>query len=68
MSAVCLAPVRAPADGTLDLVEVQQVLISDLEAQGNPVSIDVMPDSVHDTLGNAGGPVFLAAFTKAAAQ
>jgi hypothetical protein len=56
------------ADGTLDFVEVQQLLFSVLKAQGNPVSLDVMPDSVHDHLGTAGWPVFLAAFPKAAAK
>jgi BD-FAE len=56
------------ADGKLDFVEVQQLLFSVLKAQGNPVSLDVMPDSVHDRLGAAGWPVFLAAFGKAAAQ
>ena len=55
-------------DGKLDMVEVQQLLFSVLEAQGNPVSLDVMPVSVHDHLGAAGWPVFLAAFSKAAAK
>ena len=57
----------AITDGILDFVDVQQLLYSVLEAQGNPVSLDVMPDSVHDRLGTAGWPVFLAAFQKAAA-
>jgi acetyl esterase/lipase len=55
-------------DGILDFVEVQQLLFSVLEAQGNPVSLDVMPGSVHDSLSTAGWEVFLAAFPKAAAQ
>jgi len=54
------------ADGKLDFVDVQQLLFSVLRAQGNPVSLDVMPDSAHDHLGAAGWPVFLAAFPKAA--
>ncbi len=58
----------ALADGTLDMVEVQQLLVSVLEAQGNPVSLDVMPGSTHDSLSDAGWKVFLAAFPKAAAQ
>jgi hypothetical protein len=33
----------ALADGNLDLVESQQLLFSVLEAQGIPVSLDVMP-------------------------
>jgi acetyl esterase/lipase len=55
------------ADDKLDMVEVQQLLFSVLEAQGNPVSLDTMPDSSHDYLGIAGWDVFLAAFPKAAA-
>jgi acetyl esterase/lipase len=58
----------AIADGILDFVDVQRLLYSVLEAQGNPVSLDVMPDSVHDRLGTAGWPVFLGAFQKAAAK
>jgi hypothetical protein len=56
------------ADGVLDFVEVQQLLFSVLQAQGNPVTLDVMPGSRHDYLGPDGWPVFLAAFPKAAAQ
>ena len=59
---------RALADGKLDLAEVQQLLYSVLEAQGNPVSLDVMPDSSHAYLRGAGWDVFLAAFPKAAAR
>ena len=56
------------ADGVLDFVEVQQLLFSVLQAQGNPVSLDVMPRSVHDSLSSDGWEVFLAAFPKAAAE
>ena len=56
------------ADGTLDLAEVQQLLFSVLKAQGNPVSLDVMPGSTHADLSGEGWKVFLAAFPKAAAQ
>jgi dienelactone hydrolase len=56
------------ADGTLDLAEVQQLLFSVLQAQGNPVTLDVMPGSTHTRLSDAGWPVFLAAFPKAAAR
>ena len=56
------------ADGILDFTEVQQLLYSVLEAQGNPVSLDVMPGSMHDYLGPAGWEVFLAAFPKAVVQ
>jgi hypothetical protein len=58
----------ALADGTLEFVEVQELLFSVLKAQGNPVTLDVMPDSSHAYLGDAGWPVFLAAFPKAAAR
>jgi hypothetical protein len=58
----------ALADGTLGLAEVQQLLSSVLEAQGNPVSLDVMPDSSHAWLRGGGWDVFLAAFPKAAAK
>lgn len=54
-------------DGTLDFIEVQKLLFSVLETQGNPVTLDVMPDSIHDTLAGEGWGVFLAAFPKAAA-
>jgi acetyl esterase/lipase len=56
------------ADGILDFIEVQQLLFSVLQAQGNPVSLDTMPDSRHDWLAVAGWPVFLAAFEKAAGR
>ena len=43
-------------------------LYSVLKAQGNPVSLDVMPNSSHAWLAGRGWDVFLAAFPKAAAQ
>jgi len=58
----------ALADGNLDMFEVQQLLYSVLEANGNPVSLDVMPGSNHVYLSDAGWKVFLAAFPKAAAK
>ena len=58
----------ALADGILDFAEAQQLLFSVLKAQGNPVSLDVMPDSTHTYLSGAGWKVFLAAFPKAAAK
>jgi len=39
-----------------------------LKAQGNPVTLDVMPDSSHAYLRGAGWDVFLAAFPRAAAK
>ena len=56
----------ALSDGILDLRESQELLFSVLKAQGNPVSLDVMPGSVHTYLSDAGEKLFLAAFQKAA--
>ncbi len=56
------------ADGTIGFSDSQQLLFSVLKAQGNPVSLDVMPDSSHAWLRGAGWDVFLAAFPKAAAK
>jgi acetyl esterase/lipase len=58
----------ALTDGILDVREAQELLFSVLEAQGNPVSLDVMPGSTHTSLSEAGWKVFLAAFGKAVAQ
>jgi acetyl esterase/lipase len=58
----------ALADGVFDFVDAQRLLFSVLKAQGNPVSLDVMPGSIHDSLSDAGWKVFLAAFPKAAAK
>jgi len=58
----------ALADGNLDLGEAQGLMSSVLKAQGNPVSLDVMPGSNHISLSDEGWDVFLAAFPKAAAQ
>jgi hypothetical protein len=55
-------------DGEFDMVDLQQLLFSVLKAQGNPVSLDVMPDSNHEYLVGGGWDVFLAAFRKAAAR
>ena len=56
----------ALADGTIGFTDSQHLLYSVLKAQGNPVSLDVMPDSSHAWLRGAGWDVFLAAFQKAA--
>jgi dienelactone hydrolase len=58
----------ALADGSLSFTENQQLLFSVLKAQGNPVSLDVMPGSAHNYLSDAGWKVFLAAFEKPAAH
>jgi acetyl esterase/lipase len=62
-----LAASGALADGRLGFTESQQLLFSTLKAQGNHVSLDVMPRSTHMQLGDEGWAVFLAAFPKAAA-
>jgi dienelactone hydrolase len=54
------------ADGILDWLEVQQLLRTALEEQGNPVSLDVLPGSTEESLSGAGWDVFLSAFDKAA--
>jgi hypothetical protein len=56
----------ALTDRTLEFAEVQELLFSVLEAQGKPVSLDVMPNSSHAYLAGTGWDVFLAAFPKAA--
>jgi dienelactone hydrolase len=58
----------ALADGTIGEADMQQLLFSVLKAQGNPVTLDVMPDSSHAWLRDEGWDVFLAAFPKAAAK
>ena len=58
----------ALADGTIGQADMQQLLYSILKAQGNPVTLDVLPDSSHAWLRGAGWDVYLAAFEKAAAK
>jgi len=60
--------IGALADSSIDITDELQLLFSVLKAQGNPVSLDVMPDSTHDGIGGTGWDVFLAAFGKAVAQ
>jgi acetyl esterase/lipase len=60
--------IGALADSSIDITDEQRLLFSVLKAQGNPVSLDVMPDSSHDGIGGAGWEVFLAAFGKAVAR
>ena len=62
-----LEAVGALADGIVDLADLQQLFFSILKAQGNPVSLDVMPGSTHTHLSDDGWKIFLAAFPKAAA-
>lgn len=58
----------ALADGVLDALEAQQLLFSVLKAQGNPVTLHIMPGTNHTTIGVDGWPVFLAAFEEAAGR
>jgi hypothetical protein len=58
----------ALADGTIGQADADRLLFSVLRAQGNPVSLDVMPGSSHAFLSDEGWKVFLAAFPKAAAK
>jgi acetyl esterase/lipase len=58
----------ALSDGTLDFAEAQQLLFSVLQAQGNPVTLDVLPGTTHTSLSDEGWEVVLAAFTQAAAK
>jgi hypothetical protein len=55
------------ADGSVSVTDEQELLVAVLKAQGNPVSLDVMPGSTHIYLSDAGLRVFLLAFEKAAA-
>ncbi len=58
----------ALADGTIGPADMQRLLYSVLKAEGNLVTLDVMPDSTHEHVMGAGWDVFLAAFPKAAAK
>jgi len=58
----------ALADSKIGQADADRLLFSVLKAQGNPVSLDVMPKSSHGDLSDAGWKVFLAAFPKAAAK
>jgi hypothetical protein len=56
------------ADGLFDLRELEQLLFSLLEAQGNPVSITILPGTNHDSLSREGRDVLLEAIAKAAGR
>jgi acetyl esterase/lipase len=56
------------ADGEFDVADLQQLFFTVLKAQGNPVSLDVMPDSSHEYIVGGGWVVFLAAFQRAAGR
>jgi acetyl esterase/lipase len=52
----------ALSDGYFDLRELQELFFSVLKAQGNPVSLQILPGSTHDRISPAGLQVLLAAF------
>jgi hypothetical protein len=58
----------ALADGTIGQAEMQQLMYWVLRAQGNSVTLDVMPGSTFEHVAGAGWDVFLTAFPKAAAK
>jgi hypothetical protein len=53
-------------DGYMGVDELQAMFARALEAQGNPVTYEVMPDSTHESISPEGWKVFVAAFRKAA--
>jgi acetyl esterase/lipase len=57
-------------DGSFDIQEIQQLLFTLLEAQGNPVTLTELPGTSHDSFGGAMNDeamaVFVAAFKAAA--
>jgi acetyl esterase/lipase len=55
-------------DGKITIGERQQLLADVLEAQGNPVTLDTMPGSTHESISAAGWPVLLAAFDRVAGR
>jgi hypothetical protein len=58
----------ALADGTIGQADMQQLMYSVLKAQGNSVTLDVMPGSTFEHVAGAGWDVFLTAFPKATAK
>jgi dienelactone hydrolase len=56
----------ALADGKVGQSDADRLLYAVLKAQGNPVTLGVMPGSSHTWLSDEGWKVFLAAFPKAA--
>ena len=53
-------------DGSISWEDEQRLLYSALEANGNPVTLDVMPGSTHTMLTADGWEIFLDAFEQAA--
>jgi acetyl esterase/lipase len=58
----------ALADGDIVIEESQRLLFSALTAQGNPVTLEVMPKSTHEYIAREGWSVFLAAFDRVAGR
>jgi hypothetical protein len=63
-----LARNGALADGNITIAESQRLLFSALKAQGNPVTLEVMPESSHEYINGEGWSVFLAAFDRVAGR
>jgi acetyl esterase/lipase len=62
-----LEAIGALAGPTIGVADEQTLLYTVLKAQGNPVSLTVMPGASHMSIGMSGRPAFLAAFREAAA-
>ncbi|MGZ3632270.1 MAG: dienelactone hydrolase family protein [Candidatus Limnocylindrales bacterium] len=58
----------ALADGNITIAESQRLLFSALKAQGNPVTLEVMPSTTHEQIDGEGWSVFLAAFDRVAGR
>jgi hypothetical protein len=63
-----LESLGALADGQYDLLEMQEFFFAYLTANGNPVSLEVLPGTTHDMMSKEAVPVFLEAFAKAASD
>jgi acetyl esterase/lipase len=51
-------------DGKFDIVEMERMAAEFLKRQGNPVSLDVMPNTTHDFMSADGMSVFLDVFER----
>ena len=56
------------ADGTIGIPDLQALMFSALKAQGNPTTLDLMPDSSHDMVTGRGVGVFLGVFERLASK
>ncbi len=58
----------ALSDGSYDLREMQEFFFEVLQAQGSPVSLDILPHATHDALGAEGRDVLVGAIRRTAAD